>query len=127
MNKSLLTIEYPLNNVSQAILWKSIGEPLGLTEWFSESLTVQGNEYTFGWDKSEQTAILQQIKPGQFIRFQWEEDKDTDYYFELKIEVQPLTGDVNLLISDFVEEDEHEDALLLWNKQIDDLKRKTGM
>ena len=127
MSKSLYTIEYLLNNVSPAVLWKSIGNPLGLSEWFADGVTVNGNEYTFSWEKYEQTAFLQQTKQNQFIRFQWEEDEGTDYYFELQIIIVPLTADVILMITDFAEESEKDDAILLWNKQIDELKRKTGM
>ena len=46
MSKSLYTIEYLLNNVSPAVLWNSIGNPLGLSEWFADGVTVNGNEYT---------------------------------------------------------------------------------
>lgn len=127
MSKSLYTIEYLLNNVSPAVLWNSIGNPLGLSEWFADGVTVNGNEYTFSWEKYEQTAFLQQTKQNQFIRFQWEEDEGTDYYFELQIIIVPLTADVILMITDFAEESEKDDAILLWNKQIDELKRKTGM
>ena len=127
MSKSLYIIEYLLNNVSPAVLWNSIGNPLGLSEWFADGVTVNGNEYTFSWEKYEQTAFLQQTKQNQFIRFQWEEDEGTDYYFELQIIIVPLTADVILMITDFAEESEKDDAILLWNKQIDELKRKTGM
>lgn len=127
MSKSLFTIEYSLNNVSPAVLWNSIGNPLGLSEWFADGVTVNGNEHIFSWEKYEQTAFLQQTKQNQFIRFQWEEDEGTEYYFELQIIIVPLTTEVILMVTDFAEEDEKEDAILLWNKQIDELKRKTGM
>ena len=127
MSKSLFTIEYSLNNVSPAVLWNSIGNPLGLSEWFADGVTVNGNVHTFSWEKYLQTAFLQQTKQNQFIRFQWEEDEGTEYYFELQIIIVPLTTEVILMVTDFAEEDEKEDAILLWNKQIDELKRKTGM
>ena len=127
MSKSFFTIEYPLNKVSPAVLWNSIGSPLGLSEWFADGVTVNENEYVFCWEKYEQTAFLLQTKQNQFIRFQWEEDAGTDYFFELLINVVPLTGDVILIVNDYAEEDEKDDAILLWNKQIAELRRKTGM
>lgn len=127
MSKSLYTIEYPLNNVSPAVLWNSIGNPLGLSEWFADGVTVKGNEYIFSWEQYEQTAFLQQTKQNQHIRFQWEEDQGTDYYFELQIIKVPITGEVVLIINDFAENSEKDDAIMLWNKQIEALKRKTGM
>jgi hypothetical protein len=127
MRKELFTIEYPLNNASLAVLWSSIGTPLGLSEWFADGVTVKGNEYTFSWEKYEQTAYFQQSKQNSFIRFQWEEDANTDFYFELKIMIESITGDITLVITDFCDSDEREDVELLWNKQIQELRRKTGM
>jgi hypothetical protein len=34
---------------------------------------------------------------------------------------------VALVITDFAEPDEKRDAVMLWNKQIEDLKRSTGI
>ena len=127
MRKTKIKIEYPLNNASLAVLWNSVGTPLGLSEWFADGVTVSGNEYTFCWEKTEQTAFLLQTKVNSFIRFQWEEDKGTEYYFELKIAVLPITGELTLIIYDFAEENDEEDTIMLWNKQIEDLKRKTGI
>ena len=127
MKKKKINIEYPLNNASLSVLWNSIGTPLGLSEWFADGVTVQGDEYTFCWEQHEQTAILLHSRPNSYIRFQWEEDVDTDAYFEIKIEVTELSSDLTLVITDFAEPAEKEDVILLWNKQIDGLCRKTGI
>ena len=127
MKKEKFTIEYPLYNSSETYLWKMIGEPLGLALWFSDGVTVDRNEYTFSWDDHSQTAFLLEIKEGKYIRFQWEEDKDTEAYFQLEIVIQDLSGHIGLLITDFASSREKGDSILLWNKQIDDLRRKSGM
>ena len=127
MKKIKFTIEYPLNKASKSILWGAIAEPLGLTEWFSDGVTVDGDEYTFSWDQHEQTAHLKQIRQGKLIRFQWEEDKDTDVYFQMEIIMHDITEEVALIITDFAEPAEMDDVIMLWNKQIENLCRKTGM
>lgn len=127
MKKEIIHIEYPLNNASIPALWTSIGTPLGLSEWFADGVTVEGTEYTFIWDKSEQTAKLIQSKTNNYIRFQWIEDEGTDAYFEMKITKESITNELTLTVSDFVYKDEREDTILLWNKQINELKRKTGI
>jgi len=127
MKKIKFTIEYPLNKASESILWGAIAEPLGLTEWFSDGVTVDGDEYTFSWDQHEQTAHLKQIRQGKLIRFQWEEDKDTDVYFQMEIIMHDITEEVALIITDFAEPTEMDDVIMLWNKQIENLCRKTGM
>ena len=127
MKKTKFNIEYQLKTASINVLWNSIGTPLGLSEWFADGVTVKENEYIFSWDKNEQTAFLIQLKHNVSISFQWEEDLDSDYYFELKIDVLEVTGDLALVITDFAEPDETEDLILLWNKQIEALRRKTGI
>lgn len=127
MKKKIYAIEYPLNNASANLLWTVIGTPLGLSEWFSDGVTVNGEEYTFNWEEHEQTATLQQVKIGKFIRFQWAEDIGTDYYFQLSIDTHDLTGDVALTIVDFAAPEDKDDAMRLWDNQVEILKRKNGI
>jgi hypothetical protein len=44
----------------------------------------------------------------------------------MRIKIDPLTGDTALLVTDYAEEDEIEEATLLWEKQLGDLKRVLG-
>ena len=127
MKRTKFKIEYQLKTSSINILWNSIATPLGLAEWFADGVTVNNEEYVFSWDKNEQTAFLIDNKVNTSIRFQWEEDKGTDYYFELKIVALEVTGDLALIIIDFAEPGDKEDSIMLWNKQIETLRRKTGM
>ncbi|MDO9153448.1 MAG: START-like domain-containing protein [Paludibacter sp.] len=127
MKKIKFEIEYTLKKGSLPILWNSISTPLGLSEWFSDGVTVVDNEYTFLWDKNEQSAILLNLKSNSYIRFQWKEDINTDFYFEMKIENIELTGELALFVTDFAEVSEIEETKLWWNHQIEILRRKTGI
>ena len=60
------------------------------------------------------------------VRFRWE-DEPADTYFELAIHRLELTRDVALTVTDFAEDGDTEDAIRLWNSQIDDLRRIAGM
>lgn len=127
MKKSKFKIEYPLNNASMTILWNSIGTVHGLSEWFADEVTAYENEYIFKWKDYEQTAHLLHAKQNSYVRFQWEEDEGTEAFFEIKIATFELSGDLTLYITDYAEPGDVDDAILLWNKQINDLKRLTGM
>lgn len=127
MSKKNLCIEYMLKNASIPVLWTSIGTPLGLAEWFADGVTVEGDEYTFVWEGNELTARLIDKKVNNFIRFQWLEDEGTEAHFEIRIVKEAITRQLSLLVIDYVPEDEREDLILLWNKQIEVLKRKTGI
>ncbi|HOK36337.1 MAG TPA: START-like domain-containing protein [Paludibacteraceae bacterium] len=127
MAKNMLQLEYPLKSASISLLWNKIGTPLGLSEWFANEVIVNDNKYLFKWDNYEETAYLLDIKPLMKIRFQWEDEIENNTYFELKIETNEITGEVALVITDFTDNIEEEDVILLWDKQIDELKRKIGM
>ncbi|HRZ96922.1 MAG TPA: START-like domain-containing protein [Paludibacter sp.] len=127
MGKKKIEVEYTFKQGSLPVLWNSISTPLGLSEWFAEGVTVVGNEYTFMWDKNDQTATLLNIKQNSNIRFQWKEDEGTDIYFEMRIVSNAITGDNSLLVTDFAETSDIEDTKFLWNHLVETLKRKTGM
>jgi len=121
-------LEYTLN-CSPKVLFSRLSTPEGLSEWFAEDVTVEGEMFTFLWSKTPSKAQLTAIKENKHVRFEWEDnvgDKDTNY-FEFKILVHDITGDLALIITDFAELDEKEDAIYLWDTQINDLKRILGI
>ena len=64
-------------------------------------------------------------KSGELVKFKWIEGEE-DTFFEIKIVVDEITKDVSLMITDFTDEDEVEEAKMLWENQISDLKQVLG-
>ena len=111
------------------MLFPRLSTPEGLGEWFADEVLTDGNIFTFRWGKTESKALIASVKENRLVRFEWL-DTDTEKesgYFEFKITVHDLTGDLALLITDFAEPDEKEDAIYLWDTQINDLKRILGL
>jgi uncharacterized protein YndB with AHSA1/START domain len=127
MKKTKFEIEYPLNTRSSTVLWKTISSSSGLSEWFADDVNVAEDDYVFSWEGYGQKARLIKIKQNVLIRFRWEEDEGTDYFFEIKIIYPELEGNLSLLITDYAENDEMDDAILLWDKHVEVLKRKFGI
>ena len=120
------SIELPINS-SINILYKRLSTPSGLSEWFADNVNLKDNVFTFFWDDSEQSAKLQKKKINKFIQFKWLDDDDKDSYFEFNIQIDEMTSDVSLIITDFAENlDEKEEQILLWEQQIENLKRAIG-
>jgi uncharacterized protein YndB with AHSA1/START domain len=120
-------LEYDLN-CSPKVLFSRLSTPEGLSEWFADDVTIDGGMFTFRWGKSESKARLTVIKENKLVRFEWDDDsgdKESNF-FEFRIIVHDITGDLALLITDFAEPDEKEDAIYLWDTQINDLKRVLG-
>ena len=69
-----------------------------------------------------------QSKNNERVRFQWmnDEEDSEDYYFEFKIQVDEITKDLSLIISDYSDDDEIEESKLLWRSLIADLKQVLG-
>lgn len=118
-------IEFPLHS-SPTLLYQYISTPSGLSEWFADNVNSRGEMFTFIWDDSEERAKLLRKKNGEMVKFQWEEADSEDTYFELRIVVDEITKDVSLVVTDFAEEDEMEEAKMLWDNQISDLKHVIG-
>lgn len=105
-----------------------IGSPSGLSEWFADDVTVRDDIYSFEWDGSIEEARLVQKKMNSKMKFKWLEDEENgdDYYFEINFEVDSMTSAVSLKVIDFAEADEIESSKMLWEQQINDLKRIIG-
>ena len=120
-------MEFPIK-VSQKLLFQYISTPSGLSEWFADNVNSRGENFLFIWDDTEEKAKLIQTKSNERVRFQWDngETNASDYYFEFKIEVDEITKDVSLVVSDYADEDELDESKLLWDNLIFDLKQVLG-
>ncbi len=110
---------------SPQLLFQYLATPSGLSEWFADNVNSRGEMFNFIWDNSEEEAKLLKRKSDEFVRFAWSDNED-DSFFEMRIIVDEITKDVSLFITDFAEEDEVEEAKLLWKNQVSDLKQVLG-
>ena len=110
------------------VLYNMISTPSGLSEWFADNVNIKKDVFTFIWDGSEESAKMLSKKKTEFVKFQWMEDLEEGIksFFQIKIRIDELTNDVALIITDYAEEDEIEEAKLLWTNQIAELKMVIG-
>ncbi|MBC6999161.1 MULTISPECIES: START-like domain-containing protein [Bacteroidota] len=121
-------LKFELEFVIQAspqLLYQYISTPSGLSEWFADNVNSRGEIFNFIWDGAEEEAKLLKRKSEEFVKFTWVDNED-DSFFEMKIIVDEITKDVSLFITDFAEEDEVEEAKMLWRNQVGDLKQVLG-
>lgn len=122
--KAKFELEFVIQSSPQ-LLFQYLSTPSGLSEWFADNVNSRGERFTFIWDGAEETALLLKRKTDEFVRFRWEYNED-DSYFEMRIIVDEITKDVSLFIIDFAEEDELDEAKMLWDNQVSDLKQILG-
>ena len=118
-------IEFPIH-ATPHMLYQYFGTPSGLSEWFADNVNSRGEVYTFIWDGSEEKAKVLQERPEEKIKFRWLEEHDPKAFFEFRLEIDDITKDVSLMVTDFAYEDEVDEAKMFWENQIDELKHTIG-
>ena len=124
-DKTKYEMEFPIH-AYPSLLFQYISTPSGMQEWYADNVNSRGEFFTFIWEGSEEKAKLVSKNKGQSIRFQWIDDEDTDYYFEMRIQVDAITKDVSIMVTDFAEDDEIEEGKMLWENMISELKQLLG-
>jgi len=112
---------------SPKLLYNYLSTPSGLSNWFAENVNLRDDIYTFMWDDTEEQAKLVAKKDNQFIKFKWLDEEVDDTFFEFKIEIDDLTKDVALMITDFAAAEDIESSKQLWERQIDELHGVLGV
>ncbi len=126
MTKVKYELEFPVH-ASPNMLYQYLATPSGLQEWFADKVNSRGKVMTFTWDDSDEEAKIVAKKTNERIKFKWIESEGDESYFEFRIEVDSLTKDVSIMVTDFADdEDEVEEAKMLWENQIEQLKHNIG-
>jgi uncharacterized protein YndB with AHSA1/START domain len=128
MKKEKYNIEFVLGNASQKSLWRMLTDSTAMEEWFADSVKIKDETfYTFIWDDNAIEAEMVLKKPIDQVRYNWLSAERANSYFEFKIHKLDLTREIALEVIDFADSDDMEDAIFLWENQIDLLKRKLGI
>ena len=126
MSKVKFELEFPIH-ASPSMLYQYFATPAGLEEWFADKVNSRGKNISFFWDGAEEEATILTKKNDERIKFKWIESEGDDSYFEFRIQVDAITKDVSLMVTDFSDdEDEVEEAKMLWENQIEELKHTIG-
>jgi uncharacterized protein YndB with AHSA1/START domain len=132
MGKQKIEIEYPLTTESPNIVWEQISSAHGLERWFADHVTEENGLFTFIWgepwtEQDIRKAHLVESVKYDHIRLKWDTDDDEEDFWEMRIEKSDLTGHLNLLITDFAEDDDADGLRILWESNLDSLHRASGL
>lgn len=119
-------MEFPIH-VSPSLLYQYIATPSGMSEWFADNVNSRGEYFRFIWDGQEEKAKIIKRVSDERARFQWDYDEGEKKFFEMRIQVDEITKDVSLMITDFGDDEEDvEDQKMFWENQISALKKVLG-
>ena len=91
----------------------------------ADDVNLKGNIYFFIWEGTEQRAEVVRKKENKYIQFKWLDDPE-EPTFEFRINIDELTGDVALVVTDTIDEGDDDDAIGLWDSQVAELKHVLG-
>ena len=126
MNKSKFIGEYSIN-ASRKMLFPYISTASGLSQWFADDVNITEDKvYTMFWDGEVNRAKIVSIKANRYIKFEFEGDNGDDLNFiEIRLEMNELTQEVYIKITDYSDVDDQE-VSDLWEGLIHDLKEIVG-
>ena len=126
MNKSKFIGEYSIN-ASRKMLFPYISTASGLSQWFADDVNITEDKvYTMFWDGEVNRAKIVSIKANRYIKFEFEGEDDDDLNFiEIRLEMNELTQEVYIKITDYSDIDNLE-VSDLWEGLIHDLKEIVG-
>ena len=126
MNKSKFIGEYSIN-ASRKMLFPYISTASGLSQWFADDVNITEDKvYTMLWDGEVNRARIVSINANQHIKFEFEGEDDDDLNsIEIRLEMNELTQEVYIKITDYSDLDDQE-VSDLWEGLIHDLKEIVG-
>ena len=134
MGKQKIDIEYPLATKSPAIIWEQISSAHGLERWFADHVSEEDGVFTFTWgepwtEQDVRQAHVVEAQKFDHIRLKWdyEDEEDDESYWEMRIEKSDLTHNLNLMITDFADDDDVDGLKILWESCLDRLHRASGL
>ncbi|MFY0600438.1 MAG: ATPase [Cyclobacteriaceae bacterium] len=127
MAKELFVGEYPIN-ASKKMLYPYISTASGLAQWFADDVNInEDREYTFLWDGEENKASLASSRVNSFVKFEFvdKDDPEDQGYIEIKLDMNELTQEVFIRITDYSDIDS-EECQELYESLIHELKEIVG-
>ncbi len=124
MARKQVIMEFPIK-ASPALLFNYISTPSGLSQWFCNDVDIRNSTYKFKWDGEETSAELLKKVNNKSMKFKWM-NTEKDEFLEFDINVDELTDDVALVITDYAEEGDEKNTIQLWESQVHDLKSCIG-
>ena len=118
------TVEYIVRS-SPAILFGFVTNPSNLAQWFSDYCDANDNYIVFGWGGSREQAQIVEFIEDEFVKYHWMDGKAGEY-FSFRIYKSDIANDTILEITDFADEKEVKDQIMLWDSQIEELKHQLG-
>lgn len=119
--------EYPIN-ASKKMLFPYFSTASGLAQWFADDVNINEDKvFSFYWDGDESKARMVSSRTNSHVRFEFlnSEDPEDPSFVEFKLDMNELTQEVFIRVTDHSDMDP-EEAEELYSGLIHDLKEIVG-
>ncbi len=132
MEKQQIQIEHSLLSTSPNIIWNIISTEGGLSRWIADSVKESKGIFSFTWGDvnghhEKRRAVLKERVRHSHIRLQWEDETAPDAYLELRMMRAEITGGYVLHITDYAMPDDVDSLYDIWDQNLEQLRRVTGL
>ena len=116
---------------SKKMLYPYISSASGLSQWFADDVNINNEDkvYTIIWDGEENKAKMVSSRSNHHVKFEFldteTEEDDEPNFVEMRLEVNELTQELFLRVTDYSDMDA-EEAEELWEGLVHDLKEIVG-
>lgn len=125
MKRVQLKIEFILR-ASPTIVYNFLTHPACLVRWFCDKVDIDGEMYTFEWNKSKEWAELLDDIEEEYLRFRFDSAETDDEFLEFRISTSPITDETILEISEWCDETDLSDQKLYWENLVQRMQREMG-
>ncbi len=126
MAKTKFVGEYGFR-ASKKMLFPYISTASGLSQWFADDVNINNEDkvYTIIWDGEENKARMVSNRSNHHVKFEFVGDDDDPNWLEMRLDVNELTEELFLRVTDYSDIDA-EEAQELWDGLVHDLKEIVG-
>jgi hypothetical protein len=122
--RKIYSIEYVFKAKAE-LLYSYISIPFNLSVWFADKVEIENEILHFYWKDSKESVKLFKQAFKKKVVFHWIE-RPGEEYLTFTIDTDELTQSTILTITDWDDEDQMEQAKMMWNVAIDKLKKLLG-
>ena len=124
MARKKFSTEYIIRS-SPTILFGFVTNPSNLAQWFADFCDANDNYIVFGWSGSREQAQILEFIEDEYVKYHWIDGKK-DEFFSFRIFKSDISNDTVLEVTDFADDKEVKDQIMLWDSQIEELKHQLG-
>jgi len=109
------------------MLYPYMSTASGLAQWFADDVNIdEDKNFTFYWDGEESRAQMTSHRTNSQVRFDFISDDEDPSYLEFKIDMNELTQEVFIRVTDYSVMDDEQELKELWESLIYSLRELVG-